>query len=48
MGRQNQHKSQKRQKEFERTRKAKEKMDSRQGKKDNTAESETAEIQKQP
>ena len=48
MARQSQHKSQKRQKEFERTRKANEKMARRQGKKDKPAESETAEIAEQP
>jgi hypothetical protein len=40
MGNQNQHKSQKRHKELDRLRKAKDKMDRRQGKKDKKAETE--------
>ena len=40
MGNKNQHKSQKRHKELDRLRKAKDKMDRRQGKKDKKAETE--------
>jgi len=48
MPNQKQHKFQKRRKELDRLRKAKDKMDRRQGKKDKNAETETAGIPDQP